>query len=71
MREQRLELVGIYHSHPTGENVPSQSDSEKAFYPEAAYVIVSPMAGIKVPVRAFRLAKESWQEIEVTVTGAA
>ncbi len=44
MREIRaagLELLGIYHSHPTGENKPSARDIERAYYPEAAYFIVS------------------------------
>ena len=40
MREMRaagLELLGIYHSHPNGENEPSPRDVELAYYPEAAY----------------------------------
>jgi len=45
MREIRaagLELLGIYHSHPSGEGAPSASDIARAFYPEAAYFIVLP-----------------------------
>jgi proteasome lid subunit RPN8/RPN11 len=45
MREIRAageEFVGIYHSHPAGENRPSARDLELAYYPEVAYVIVSP-----------------------------
>lgn len=35
-----LELVGIYHSHPTGDSIPSQDDRALATYPNTAYVIV-------------------------------
>lgn len=36
-----LELIGIYHSHPSGEPIPSQSDIRLAHYPGVVYVIVS------------------------------
>src|SRR3954465_80698 len=35
-----LELGAIYHSHTRSEPVPSQTDINLAFYPEALYVIV-------------------------------
>jgi proteasome lid subunit RPN8/RPN11 len=44
MRERRVDHLGIYHSHPRGENVPSPRDIEQAFYPDVAYFIVSPAA---------------------------
>jgi proteasome lid subunit RPN8/RPN11 len=58
MREVRaaaLELVGIYHSHPTGKNEPSPRDIELAYYPDTAYVIISPEVGDAQPVRAFSI----------------
>lgn len=55
MRAENLEHLGIYHSHPKGENFPSPSDLERAFYPEAAYVIICPNAGVAHPIRAFRI----------------
>src|SRR5262245_15889291 len=36
------EVVGIFHSHPHGPPVPSQTDIELAYYPEAVYVICAP-----------------------------
>jgi len=36
-----LELLGIYHSHTQSPAAPSRTDVAKAFYPDAAYVIVS------------------------------
>ena len=35
MRAESLELMGIYHSHPTGENRPSARDIARAYYPHA------------------------------------
>jgi proteasome lid subunit RPN8/RPN11 len=58
MREIRAageDLVGIYHSHPVGENRPSARDLELAFYPEVAYLIVSPSGVAPNPVRAFSI----------------
>jgi proteasome lid subunit RPN8/RPN11 len=58
MREIRtvgLELTGIYHSHPNGQNEPSPRDIELAYYPDTAYVIISPLAGAPRPVRAFSI----------------
>ena len=59
MREIRaagLEFLGIYHSHPNGKNEPSPRDIERAYYPEAAYFILSPLPDTVRPVRAFRFA---------------
>lgn len=46
LRGARLELAGIYHSHPNGELFPSQTDIERAYYPDAAYFIASPLAEV-------------------------
>jgi proteasome lid subunit RPN8/RPN11 len=69
MRAAKLELVGIYHSHPTGDNAPSARDREQAYYPDAAYVIVSPTPDAPRPVRSFRLLGDDWEECEVEVIG--
>ena len=67
MREKNLELVAIYHSHPTGDNAPSRRDRERAYYPEAAYVVVSPAANAPTSVRAFRLTGQDWHEVSIVV----
>ena len=36
-----LELVGIYHSHPNGPELPSVTDIARAYYPDAVYIICS------------------------------
>ena len=38
--EDELEVGAIYHSHTRTEPVPSQTDINLAFYPEATYIIV-------------------------------
>lgn len=55
MRSEELEHLGIYHSHPKGDNFPSPSDLERAFYPDSAYFIICPDAAASRAVRAFRI----------------
>lgn len=65
LRAENLELVGIYHSHPAGDNVPSETDCRRAYYPEAAHVILSPQADVLQPVRAFLVREGKAEEIRV------
>lgn len=70
MREIRaasLELLGIYHSHPNGKNEPSPRDIERAYYPDAAYFIVSPLPDAPQPVRAFSIRDGRATELEIEV----
>lgn len=69
MRELGLDHLGIYHSHPAGENAPSPSDIERAYYPDAAYFILSPRPGAPRPVRAFSIYDGRAVELEI-VTAA-
>lgn len=58
MREIRgagLQLLGIYHSHPHGANEPSRTDIARAYYPDAAYFIISPQPHEERAVRAFAI----------------
>ncbi|HWT25807.1 MAG TPA: M67 family metallopeptidase [Solirubrobacteraceae bacterium] len=50
-----LDLGAIYHSHTRSAPVPSQTDINLAFYPDALYVIVG-VAGEEADVRAWRIA---------------
>lgn len=68
MREIRaagLELLGIYHSHPAGANVPSSRDIERAFYPDAAYFILSPEQTTEKPIRAFSICDGTVRELQI------
>ena len=70
MREIRaagLELMGIYHSHPNGKNEPSPRDIELAYYPDTAYVIVSPQPNAARPVRAFSIRDGRAIELDIEI----
>ena len=70
MREIRaggLEVIGIYHSHPNGDNQPSPRDVEQAYYPDAAYFIVSPRADVPEPTRAYSIRDGRWTQLEIKI----
>jgi len=69
MREEGLEHLGIYHSHPATENSPSPSDIEQAGYPYQAYFIISPLPAAPYPVRAFFIRDREIEELEITIVG--
>ncbi|PYS09996.1 MAG: hypothetical protein DMG15_22175 [Acidobacteria bacterium] len=65
LRTAGEELVAIYHSHPHGPLRPSDTDIERAYYPETAHLIVS-LADPKHPrTAAFRIANGEALEIEL------
>jgi proteasome lid subunit RPN8/RPN11 len=65
IRAEKLDLLGIYHSHPTGENMPSPRDIERAYYPAAAYFIISPRPGAARAIRAFSITNGRVSELEI------
>jgi proteasome lid subunit RPN8/RPN11 len=70
MREIRaggLDLLGIYHSHPNGDNQPSARDVERAYYPDAAYFILSPRADAPEPIRAYSIRDGRWTKLEIKI----
>jgi len=64
-----LEIVGVYHSHPTGDPVPSPTDIAEAHYPDWFHVIVGLKAG-RARVRAFAIGRGNVRELTI-VSGAA
>src|SRR5271169_6158368 len=70
MREFRaagLEFLGIYHSHPNGENQPSARDIELAYYSEEIYFILSPHPDVVKPVRAFSIRDGRATELKIEI----
>jgi len=67
MREEGLEHLGIYHSHPASENFPSPSDIELAGYPNEAYFIISLLPAAPQPVRAFSIRDGRVEELEIVI----
>jgi proteasome lid subunit RPN8/RPN11 len=65
LRNTGEELLAICHSHPHGPARPSKSDIERAYYPEAAHLIVS-LVNLEHPqAAAFRIVDGEVLEIEV------
>lgn len=66
MEMERLEMVGIYHSHTHTIPFPSETDVKLAFYPEVSSVIISLKEEPPI-VKAFRIREEAIfpEEIEV------
>ena len=59
------ELVAIYHSHPHGPAQPSKKDVQRAYYPQAAHLIVSLAEPERPRAGAFRIVNGEVLEIEV------
>ncbi|MBI3662425.1 MAG: M67 family metallopeptidase [Acidobacteria bacterium] len=59
IRDAGLEHMGIYHSHPGGPAAPSARDIERAFYPEAAYFVIS------VEAKAFEIREGRVEELQI------
>ena len=67
LRDDGEDLIAIYHSHPKGPPQPSRSDIERAYYPEAAHLIVSLSELERPRAAAFRIIDGEALEIEVHV----
>jgi [CysO sulfur-carrier protein]-S-L-cysteine hydrolase len=65
IRKNNLELQAIYHSHPTTENTPSPTDIARAYYPEAAHMIVSLHS--PAPIRAFQIRDGQVNELPIEI----
>ena len=65
LRNAGEELVAIYHSHPHGPPHLSSMDVERAYYPEAAHLVVC-LADLERPqAAAFRIVDGEVLEIEL------
>lgn len=69
MDDEGFQLLAIYHSHTHTEAFPSRTDVELAFYPEAAYLIVS-LQDAEPVVRAFDIVDGRIAERVLHVDGA-
>ena len=67
LRNGGTQLIAVYHSHPHGPAEPSRTDIDRAYYPEAAHLIVS-LAELERPrAAAFRIIGEEALPLEVHV----
>ena len=67
IEDRGLELVGIYHSHPSSPATPSDTDIEQAYYPEVSYVLISLADPDEPQLRAFRITEEGVAEEDMVV----
>tara|TARA_B100001013_G_C24524882_1_gene408446 strand:- start:42 stop:476 length:435 start_codon:yes stop_codon:yes gene_type:complete len=58
----KLKHLGIYHSHPSSEAYPSQTDIAEAYYPECSYFIISLLRPTDPNIRAFTIVQQIVQE---------
>jgi len=70
IEENGWELVGIYHSHPKGPDLPSITDLREAYYPDAVFLILFPGAGTW-RCRGFRIREGEVHEVRVRIDVAA
>lgn len=64
IEEKGMELMGIYHSHPSGPQNPSETDIDQLAYPDAAYLIWFFRNGRWI-CRAFAMKPEGPNEIQI------
>jgi proteasome lid subunit RPN8/RPN11 len=67
MRERGEELFAIYHSHPGGSAVPSQTDLQQVGYPEALYLIIGTGDRGMPEIRGWRLSGGEIVEVELEI----
>ncbi|MCX8030405.1 MAG: M67 family metallopeptidase [Thermodesulfovibrionales bacterium] len=68
LREKKLTLVALFHSHPSSPAYPSCKDIEMAFYEDSVYIIIS-MQSDPPDVRGFFIKKQQEiKEINIFIT---
>lgn len=67
IEDRRWELKAIFHSHPHTEAIPSKTDREQAFYPEAYYLVASLADRDRPAVRGFSIRDGEVHEREVRI----
>jgi proteasome lid subunit RPN8/RPN11 len=67
IEEEGWDLVAIFHSHPGGPPVPSDTDVRQAYYPESLTIILSPGEAGAWQARAFQIDGGRVVEAEIVV----
>jgi proteasome lid subunit RPN8/RPN11 len=68
IRAAKLELLAIYHSHPSSAPIPSRFDLESNQYPHVVHVIIS-LEGSAPEVRGWWLSEREYAEAVVSLGG--
>jgi proteasome lid subunit RPN8/RPN11 len=64
MRAQEVELLAIYHSHPTSPPVPSRTDCALNQYGQDVIHLIVSLRNAVVETRAWRLTESNFEEVE-------
>jgi len=64
MRQRGLDILAIYHSHPTTDPVPSRKDIERAYYGEGVVSLIISLKGDEPRVRGWWLSEQGYREAE-------
>ena len=64
IEQNALEILAIYHSHPSGPAVPSATDLAEHAYPDACCMIWSP-SGPHWHLRCFRIDRSQFEELSI------
>ncbi len=72
-RHERLDVLGVYHSHPNEAARPSEYDRDHAAWTTWSYVIVSVQEGKAAEIRAWKLREDrsAYDEEEVQVSATS
>ncbi len=68
IEDEGWELLAIFHTHTHSEAFPSETDRRQAFYPEAAYLVMSLSDRANPQLRGFRIEDGTVTEQDVRVT---
>ena len=68
MRRRSIDLLAVYHSHPTTAPIPSKKDLEKNDYLSVIHFIIS-LQGTQPEVRAWWLAEKDYREADWHLIG--
>jgi proteasome lid subunit RPN8/RPN11 len=63
MRNRGLEVLAVYHSHPTSDPVPSRTDLERNYWPGVVSLIIS-LKGAAPVLRGWWLGAADYQQAE-------
>lgn len=59
------EVCSIFHSHPAGQPLPSATDVDRAYYPDAVYIILAPASGSDWVMRGFAIREGQVREVQL------
>jgi proteasome lid subunit RPN8/RPN11 len=64
MRQRRLEMLAVYHSHPTSDPIPSRTDLERNGWMTNVVTLIVSLAATPPSVRGWWLTETSYHEAE-------